>query len=68
MAQDGEAAALATIHPVARRVGVWAATVSRVPAARITGGEPAGSPQVLPTRLVIRSSSVCPGLSPSTDA
>ena len=30
MAQDGEAAAVVRIHAVARRAGVWAATVSRV--------------------------------------
>jgi len=79
MAQDGEAAAVVTtIHAVARRAGVSAAGASRSAIsagfaaiqldARITGGEPAGSAQVLPTQLVIRSSCGSPALSPSTDA
>jgi len=53
---------LTTVRQPVRDLGRWAAARLH---ARIVGKEPAGSPHVLPTEVVIRSSCGCPALGPS---
>ena len=54
---------LTTVRQPIRDLGRHAATQLQ---ARIVGEQPAGSPEVLPTQLVLRSSCGCPAMSPPT--
>jgi len=54
---------LTTVRQPVRELGRLAAAILN---ARIVGGQPVGGPQVLPSRVVLRSSCGCPAPSPST--